>query len=562
MQRRGVVTGPANCALSYVPEAFDGDRPGVLGRQSAGDAFLKAMARHGAYEALYCAGGEGAFSHFQERLRSIGGAAKRAIRVDPEDAVMLSEIGCVYHAGPLLAREAWVRNRQRGESYSLCGITHSLASERVLAAICDFLIAPMQPWDALICTCQAAQDVVLDVLGQWAAYLESRGMAPSPSTVQLPVIPLGVHVEQFERTGKATAKGAALRKALGIADDDIVLLYYGRLDFRTKSHPTPLLRACELAQKFCHDKTLHLLMAGQFQDLMNASEFAVACSMLAPSYRVHWLDGKDAERMSATWFAADMFISLPDNIQETFGLTPVEAMASSLPCIVSDWSGYKESVVDGVTGFRVPTMMAPAGVGEELMSQLLHGKADPLAYIGGTAQFTAVDIDKCARSIAVLAGSADLRQRFGRAGRHRVEQHFAWRRIIGRYQELWAELADRRSHAGEARPATRPVGGPFHADAFRIFSGYPSAVLSEASRVTVADVDGRFVVERLRSAYLHDCARDQMLDLEGMSRLLALVGDDGATVTDILAGESVADRAVVLRSLMWMYKFGLVSIDA
>ena len=31
-----------------------------------------------------------------------------------------------------------------------------------------------------------------------------------------------------------------------------------------------------------------------------------------------------------------MFVSLSDNIQETFGLTPIEGMASGLPLIVSD----------------------------------------------------------------------------------------------------------------------------------------------------------------------------------------------------------------------------------
>ena len=30
--------------------------------------------------------------------------------------------------------------------------------------------------------------------------------------------------------------------------------------------------------------------------------------------------------MQAAWRAADLFVSLSDNVQETFGLTPVEAM--------------------------------------------------------------------------------------------------------------------------------------------------------------------------------------------------------------------------------------------
>ena len=59
------------------------------------------------------------------------------------------------------------------------------------------------------------------------------------------------------------------------------------------------------------------------------------------------------------WAAADLFLSLVDNPQETFGLAPVEAMAAGVPVVVSDWDGYRYTVSDGVEGFRVPTL-APA----------------------------------------------------------------------------------------------------------------------------------------------------------------------------------------------------------
>src|SRR3546814_3034291 len=65
----------------------------------------------------------------------------------------------------------------------------------------------------------------------------------------------------------------------------------------------------------------------------------------------------------SSWAAADVFVSLSDNIQESFGITPVEAMAAGLPCIVSDWDGYRDTVVDGETGILVPTWVPPAGAG-------------------------------------------------------------------------------------------------------------------------------------------------------------------------------------------------------
>jgi len=35
-------------------------------------------------------------------------------------------------------------------------------------------------------------------------------------------------------------------------------------------------------------------------------------------------------------------------------------MASGLPVLVSDWDGYKDTVIDGETGYRIPDLDATA----------------------------------------------------------------------------------------------------------------------------------------------------------------------------------------------------------
>ena len=42
-------------------------------------------------------------------------------------------------------------------------------------------------------------------------------------------------------------------------------------------------------------------------------------------------------------------------MQESFGLTPIEAMAAGLPRVISDWDGYRDSVNDGEDGFLIRT---------------------------------------------------------------------------------------------------------------------------------------------------------------------------------------------------------------
>ena len=87
--------------------------------------------------------------------------------------------------------------------------------------------------------------------------------------------------------------------------------------------------------------------------------FFAGLKQYAPRIQPQWVDGKNFSHYNEAWAASDLFVSLSDNLQETFGITPVEAMAAGLPVVVSDWDGYKDTVVEGVTGYRVPTWMPP-----------------------------------------------------------------------------------------------------------------------------------------------------------------------------------------------------------
>ena len=70
--------------------------------------------------------------------------------------------------------------------------------------------------------------------------------------------------------------------------------------------------------------------------------------------RLGGLTAASEERKKLALAAADLFCSPADNLQETFGLSVLEAMASSLPVVASDWNGYRDLVEHGSTGWLVP----------------------------------------------------------------------------------------------------------------------------------------------------------------------------------------------------------------
>src|SRR3712207_4103619 len=113
---------------------------------------------------------------------------------------------------------------------------------------------------------------------------------------------------------------------------------------------------------------------------------------LCPEVRLHVLDGRDETVRREIWSAADFFAALVDNIQETFGLAPVEAMAAELPVVATDWDGFRDTVRHGVDGFLVPTLMAPPGEGREASRLAATGYIAYGAWLTLAARQTAVDI--------------------------------------------------------------------------------------------------------------------------------------------------------------------------
>ena len=82
---------------------------------------------------------------------------------------------------------------------------------------------------------------------------------------------------------------------------------------------------------------------------------------MCPSINIIHVNGGNNTQKFKAFAAADIFCSLSDNIQETFGITPIEAMAAGLPVIVSDRVGCIDDLVnDEETGLIVKSDLPEA----------------------------------------------------------------------------------------------------------------------------------------------------------------------------------------------------------
>ena len=140
-------------------------------------------------------------------------------------------------------------------------------------------------------------------------------------------------------------------------------------------------------------------------------------------------------------------------------------MAASVPVVISDWDGYKESVQDGVEGFKVPTVVPEAGQGEEFARRFGLGLETYDRHCGNTCMFVGVDQEAAVNAFKALIESPELRKKMGTEGRKRVESFYDWRVIIPQYNDLWSELNSIRE-ANTARSSSRPISWPARQDPF------------------------------------------------------------------------------------------------
>ncbi len=546
-----------NAAIRFHSSAVTGG-PRLMGLQAANEGFIRAFARHAEAETIHCVVEDRAhIDHFAKIVHGQRPGAKiRAVH--QRMLANLADPGCISWMDPTIGRMAWRRRTLGARVFSLCGLTHTVSSSGTMENLAQLLLAPMQPWDVLVCTSDAVRRAVEMLLNQTAEYLKLRFGAASVPMIPLVTIPLGVDCDALKRDEAARTK---IRRRLVIADSDLAVLFVGRLSYHAKANPYPMYAALERVAKKTKHK-LHLIQAGWFANKDIEKGFRDGAREAMPSVRAHFLDGREADVRAGVWSAGDIFCSLSDNVQETFGLAPVEAMAAGLPGVVSDWNGYKDTVRDGTDGFRVPTIMPAAGAGEDLADRMFAGIETYDRFIGAASQAIAVDIDATAAALEKLVSDADLRRRFGDEAQARARAVFDWRVVIRRHQELWGELAELRRAAPEwpgAATAAGMAANPQALDPFAMFANYPSDVLTGRHRVALAEGGAAAVQAALRRHISNYCGGDLPSPPEAAALVQRLARGE-ASVDELVQLFPQDRRAVIERGIVWLMKYGAARI--
>ena len=541
----------ADPVLLYHPDGYRVDREDLKGRHSAGESFLSAFLQR-------CAGPE-VFAlcekreHYTEFARTVEACGRplAARHVTRSNAALLRERALLFVPQPEIANEARLRSFLHDTAYAVCGITHTLSSQRVVESIADFAVCPVMPWDALICTSPTAHAAVSAMLDAVEENLRARLGATRFTRPLMPVIPLGIDANRFRRND---ADRKAWRDKLKLGADTVAILFFGRLSYHAKASPFQLAQAAELAARV-QPKPLAILWCGRFARDADRAAFMTTARSMAPSVAFHHIDGRDTHAASAVWSAADIFCSLSDNVQETFGLTVIEAMAAELPVLASNWNGYRDSIQHGVDGALIETAMPAVSLADIAYRHVARLDGYD-AYIGGLSQFCVVDVGSTAQWLAQLAADQGLRRKLGTAARRSVESKFDWSAVMPRYRALWDE---QHARLAQARADNAPTSQAWRSyDPSVVFAGYPSNRISPEFGVARGPLFSNVwsnVIQRpgvIANPHVLVGPR-QLKEIE-----LAFVDDQPMRIKDLLERFAPDARANVFRSLHWLVKIGLL----
>jgi glycosyltransferase involved in cell wall biosynthesis len=365
------------------------------------------------------------------------------------------------------SKEIVFRNLLRNRQVPVTRRVYTIATVAHMREFLDLCLLNQgcRPYDSIVAPSRAAAEAITAYMSE----IESCTEGKLRYRGRVDIIPDGVETEDLRLVDKTAA-----RKTLGLPLHAVLLLSLGRISRKTKMNYDRLLRfLAQLTRASGAD--LELVVAGADSDGESAQVRNLAAS-LGLSDKVKLITDFPDEQKATIYSAADIFVSLSDNLQESFGLALVEAMAAGLPILCTDWDGYRDIVEDGVHGFRIPVEWQVRRRPSDVLTQFRHPYDHTLIY--QSSWDLKIDVRELVLKARNLVDNADLRYSMGQRAQQRVRDGFSMEAVVARFEDLWAELKE----MADRDPGKYPdLGSVLSYDYPKHFRGYPTSLTEDSS---------------------------------------------------------------------------------
>lgn len=378
-----------------------------------------------------------------------------------------------FSASPAIFNIANLRSIYAKRYFPICGMAYTISYAHLLESVFfRNMVSDLQAFDSIICISKPALESVSKIHGLIRRRISKKMSVDLNYKARLDYLPLGINAEDYMKNNKQES-----RKKLKLPLLKTIILYFGRFSLSDKADLYPLLFAFK--NLLAKNKNILLVLAGKnFPGNYGKKLEKTARELGVLNYAKFFLNPSQEEKY-LLYAAGDIFISPSDNLQESFGLTVLEAMAAGLPVVVSDWNGYRDIVVQNKTGFCIPTYWAKCDVEISNLTHLFETNilADHL-FLG---QSVALDTKKMIEYLSILVKRKELRLKFGLNAKKRVLQNYDWSVVIPKYERLMATLMD-KAKIDKRPPKATPI---FHPQYFECFQHYPSRILNKRTNFAI-----------------------------------------------------------------------------
>ena len=400
---------------------------------------------------------------------------------DFEDALRCNDYLAFHESrGPLLAAKVCLRDELGIKNVPITCVTHTLSYQEQIPDFLTHLLIGARPWDSIVCPETPVLRVMQNHLDRLRTCLHEQFGLDLKYEGRLDSIPLGVNTHTYRPRDKQ-----ALRQQFGLPLDKVLLLWVGRFSHYDKMDLRPLLLAFKAALEKCSKNEAVLVLAGDDTRYNYSEKVIELATELGIEKQLILLKNRSRIDFPLLYSAADIFVSPCDNIQETFGLTVLEGMASGLPVVCSDWDGYMATVRHGKTGFRVPTYWMECDADICTYAPVSHMLYNQF-YLSQSISF---DVKYMANALSLLIDNDGLRSKMGSQARQHVLETYDWKVVIHRYIELWEELYQ----IAASHPVTATQSPSWYRPQyFKTFEHYATTTLKPTTQVRTTNPERGF----------------------------------------------------------------------
>ncbi len=424
-----------------------------------------------------------------------------------------------------------VRNAFAPRIFPITAVNHTISYVEYAESTLGHVWQGCTARDGIGCTSSASRNI----MESWYNHARNAYNIPDAwSQPQLKVIPLGVPDPNL---GGHKDMRTQFRNEFNIAPETVFILLYGRISIVDKMDVRPLFAALRRLCAKHPNLPLVFFVAGSMDDDNSVTEQMLK---LAKYWNIPFniIPNPSRKRKKELFAAADIFVSPVDNIQETFGLTLVEAAQSSLPVIASNWDGYKDIVLHGETGFLIPTLTPTDTPILDSMAGVFFNKIHQLFR----SQQTAMHVPYLEEALLKLIFDADLRKKMGETAKKRAAELYTFDTVIDRWMDFWNELENTPISA-EQQAFLQSAKHPYSLDFGKTFAVYASHHLQNDTHIKCTDLGYAFLHKKYPWNNYGLAAVNLVESL--MYKLVETIGD-GCNVQELLD---------LVKSSMWGKKF-------